>query len=227
MGPYGRSSYGAGTVARSYGSAGTRTSYVRIKRTVNLFRTSENSTSQYVAIPALSTSTGVGMYFQLADLPSFSEYSNLFDEYRVNKLTYRFMPRFSSVDASGSSLAVPDVFTAIDTDGAFQIGSLNAMMQYGNLRFRRGDQRFTVSYSPKAFGAVAIGGGTIGGTASVATLTNQWFSLGPNTTATAASVDFYGLSFFAQLPVGFSAAGASTYSWDVYVTADISFRKTL
>lgn len=166
------------------------------------------------------------MLFQLNDLPGYTDFTNLFDEYRVNSLTYRFMPRCTSVDSTFASNlnAAPTVITAIDDDGAYMTSSLNSMMQYGNCRFHSGLKPFTVKFTPTAFGSVQVNP-VSGLTANQTKLKRKWFALSGGSTG--AGIEHYGLAFFAELPPGNGATDADQYKWDVYVTADVSFRRTL
>lgn len=183
------------------------------------------------------------LMFNLQDLSGVTDFTALFDEVRVNKLTYKFMPRFNSsnvnegylsTDAAGtttSALAIPDFLYAVDDDGLFGNGTLAGMMQYGNCRVRRGSDVITVSFVPTAFTGLQTN--PAGTTSNVGKFKKKWMSLSSGTTG----VDFYGLAIGLQLPKDLAApnraaaSGATfnsyAYWWDVYVTADLSFRKTV
>lgn len=210
--------------SRRRGAAGTRTGEMRVRRTCNALRTASDAVNTIFAIPNGLQNNGLGLIFQINDLPGYTDFVTLFDEYRINSLTYRFMPRFNVSEAAygGAQSAIPTFITAVDDDGAFQTTTLGTMLQYGNARIRRGNQPIVVKFQPCAFGAVQTSSTTV---ANQAKLKGKWFALGSGSTG--ASVDFYGLAIFAELPGGYTATSSSQYEWDVYVTADVSFRKTL
>jgi hypothetical protein len=183
-----------------------------------------SNTGQFVSSP---------MIWQLNDLPGQTDFITLFDEYKVNSITWRFMPRFTgaSMDplaittggaiSSTLSLGMPEFMTAIDTDGGFRGTSLDRMLQYENVKFHKCQDMFTVTVkSPTAFGSVQTG--YLGTTNNQQVLKNKWFAISSGSTG--GSIDFYGLQCGVNNPYGEDAGRLITWAWDVYVTADVSFR---
>lgn len=79
--------------------------------------------------------------FSLAQLPSYTDFTNLFEQYRINAVKLQFMPTFDSADlnfnpaGTGSVWTrIPRMYTIIDRDGNPQLSTENAMIQYGNVR---------------------------------------------------------------------------------------------
>lgn len=83
----------------------------------------------------LSTSTiGVtpfGLSFSLADLPSNSEFTSLFDQYKIIAVKCKLMPRFNSVDLG---LNGGRIHTVLDYDDTSAPASMNDLTQYQNLK---------------------------------------------------------------------------------------------
>lgn len=221
------------------GAAGSRTGSMRIRRTTKFVRTANAAESQYdsVYISAGVNYTNWNLMFNLSDLDGVTDLTAMFDEYRINRLTYRFFPRFSALDAVDAAQTVavgvttqpsiPDFIYAIDDDGRFAAGTVDALLQYGNVKVSRGNRVVTVSFVPSAFTSLQTN--PVGTTAAMGKFKKKWIAC----SSSSIGVDFYGLALGLKLPgtqVGFNstAPGApAAYSWDVYVTADISLRKTL
>ncbi len=171
------------------------------------------------------------MSFQLSDLPGISDFTNLFDEYRLNSITVRFVPKFSGANtndfySSSASLvapALPTLLTAIDPDGVFSTGTPEDMLQYGNVRWHKSSaDHVIVKFKPTAFSGLQTN--PVGGiTANVQKINNSWISLDGSGTA----VDFFGLAVLVKSPYNDLAGGTSSYhySWETYVTYDISLRR--
>lgn len=201
---------------------------MRIKRTQSGMRDAVVNTGVYFlqSNPSANTYTNGQLIWQASDLPGISDFSNLFDEYCVNRLTVRLQPRYNGADAvigqSASGMGyLPTVVTAIDTDGAMTNTTFDGILQYDNVKFHDVTKPIVLSYKPACFSSVQVN--PIGGaTSNNLRQTGKWISLDGLGT----SVDFYGLCVGIKSPA--LLAGASpTYpwSWDIFCTADISFRK--
>lgn len=79
-------------------------------------------------ITSMSTTTSAG----LISMPNVSEFTNLFDKYRLLGYSIRFIPRYNSVDqATGNALICNYVY---DSDDNTVITSLSDLMQYPNVK---------------------------------------------------------------------------------------------
>ena len=166
--------------------------------------------------------------FQLSNLPGYTDFTQLFDEFKVVKLEYIFMPRYSSAEyGAGTTLSgisieqCGDVVTAIDQDGAYGNGSMNGILQYGNAKFHAPGKMFSVSFMPAAFTSLQTNP-TLGTTSNVGKLMNKWVALSSGTSG--GSVDYYGLNFCINAT---AANNVAAVAYDVYTRATLDFRKTL
>lgn len=77
--------------------------------------------------------------FTLAALPSYTEFTNLFEQYRINAVKLTFIPYTDSIEGNTTSanLFVPRVYTIIDKDGSPLLSSETAMQQYNDARLIR------------------------------------------------------------------------------------------
>lgn len=69
--------------------------------------------------------------FRLSDVPNASEFSNLYDQYKIRGIKWKLMVR-SSDFASG--ITAPKVFTVVDYDDATAPTNLNEILQYQNVK---------------------------------------------------------------------------------------------
>lgn len=71
-------------------------------------------------------------------MPSVSEFTNLFDEYRINYFVVEFIPRFDNADlANSNAVALPYIYWYFDMDDASVPGSSDEVMQYAHVRRAR------------------------------------------------------------------------------------------
>jgi len=69
--------------------------------------------------------------FTLADLPSYTEFTALFDQYRFERVVVKFIP--ASALSTTNAYHIPPLFTVIDYDDANLPGSVNELRQYQTL----------------------------------------------------------------------------------------------
>lgn len=89
-----------------------------------------------VYLPAFvvsSTTANVGFTntFALSDLPQASEFENLYDQYKIQAVSFKLYPRFNSVD---QNLSGGRVWTVIDYDSTTLTTSINTLCQYQNVK---------------------------------------------------------------------------------------------
>lgn len=173
-------------------------------------------------IPATYTATN--LKFQLSDCAGYTELTQLFDEYKINKIIVRFTPKYTEADATlgqvtASSGSLPRVFTAIDTDGRFSSSTFSALCEYGNMRPQVANRDIVVSFKPVAFTPLQT---SAAGNSSFTKPVTGWIS------TYAPGVDFYGLIFASVTASTQTGTNPSTpFEWETLVTYDVSFRKTL
>lgn len=74
-----------------------------------------------------------GVYFRLVDVPNSSEFTTLFDQYRIDKVKIRFMPRANSSEV-GTNQGMIKLFTAVDYDDITTPTSIAELLQYQNCK---------------------------------------------------------------------------------------------
>lgn len=109
------------------------------------------STVNYIAAAQLN---------YLNQLPSASEFSVLFDQYKIKKVEWTYTPRFDSValDASASPWTLPRFYSVVDRDDASTPTQLNQLMQYANMKSQVFNKPVKISYVPGTANTVYGGG---------------------------------------------------------------------
>ncbi len=104
------------------------------------------------SVPVAVADQGASYFITPSSFTSWSDFSNLYDMYRVSKVTYRYVCWRSAQPASTSS-AFPTLFTALDFNDTVAPASAAEILDYGNStihQFAEGDKRvYEVSYVPK------------------------------------------------------------------------------
>jgi len=156
--------------------------------------------------------------FTLNSLPNYTEFTTLFDQYRITNIRAMWMPnvRTNTPSSASSTLlgTVPPLITVVDYDDNTAVDYL-ALMQYSNAKVHEGFSPFSMSFRPNASLAAYSGAFTSYAAAS----RNQWYDVA------SPSIQFYGLKW-ASFPYPATAvypAGTSLY-WDIMFTYTIDCR---
>lgn len=158
-----------------------------------------------------SLTAGGGIFrFKLADLPDYSEFTNLYEQFRISKVTLRLLPVVGT-DAEAATttrlipLAIAANTSALDvvTSGV----SLNDVLSEQGCRVYAGDRPIVIACNPKAYSSVdgASAAGAYGG----------WL----NTNGNGASCEWLGFKWAWETT---SPSGYSSYS--VYATFTVECR---
>lgn len=146
----------------------------------------------------------------IGNMPNVTEFSSLFDAYRINKVVFKFIPSYNTY-YTGTTLAagtsLPKILTALDFDDATAPTAADELFQYDTLRIHTGDKRFSRKFTP--FCAPDIGASNSSGVKS-----KQWIDWAFT------NIPHYGLKIFMEG----NAATAIQYSLNVYRTIYFSCR---
>jgi hypothetical protein len=89
--------------------------------------------------------------FRLDDLPNYTEFTSLFDQYRIAKVKLEFIPTFNCsnlYDMQNGNPLVPNIQSAIDYDD-ISLANEDAILQYQTRVLTRGEQIHTRTLKPK------------------------------------------------------------------------------
>lgn len=96
--------------------------------------------------------------FNLNQLPNVTDFTNLFDEYRINGIRLSFYPRYSDYQAGTTAAPQPsridmvqviDPMTTITVAGSFGSTVLNGLMEDSNARIRDLSRPRHIYFKPK------------------------------------------------------------------------------
>jgi len=155
-----------------------------------------------------------------SDLAEWTEFANVFDEYRITNVKFSFRPKYDTFpvstgyDAATSAYVAPFIHTIVDQastkipTGSYNFATENVMLENGTVRTYDGTKAFSVSYKPKVFNGLLAGG-----TAATA----EW---APWIRTSEPAVRHNGLHVFIKLPNFASLA----VGYDIYSTVTVEFR---
>jgi len=92
------------------------------------------------------------MFFQLYQLPNYSDFTNLFNEFKINKISVQFIPRVTShgiTDVESTDPAVVALLaTYVDKNDLTSPASMNEIYENQNCKVTRGSQMHTRTFVP-------------------------------------------------------------------------------
>ncbi len=134
------------------------------------------------AITAGAIDTGVGRVFKLSNLPNTTEFTNLFDQFRIVRVEVEYV---FSTHILASQAKYPRITFAVDYSDASNPASENDILQYENaetFQFGQVKHMFKRVFQPRAALASYQGAFTGYGLANP----NQWFDTNNS------SIEYYG-----------------------------------
>jgi len=133
-------------------------SYRTLSKPFRFIRHKELSVIQNVcgAGPTPAPTLG-GMNFTLADVPAYTEFTALFDQYRIAWVRVEFFPCFDSSQAALFGAQAAQYFpfyTAVDYDDSSAPASVDAICQYSNCQRHQLGKKFTVFIRPRCLSMI-------------------------------------------------------------------------
>jgi hypothetical protein len=169
-------------------------------------------TSRWVTLSPLSGSTSgevdSAWSFQLSDLPNYTEFTNLYDSYRIRAIEVHVCPDIQQT-VPGSLIGATQVWSAIDFDSAASTAILG-LQQYDTCCMHDGLHEFVRRFEPRC--ALAAYGGAF--TSYAEAPAGQWLD------CASAGVQHYG--FLMGVP---QQAGASN-SFRINCRYDLEFKRS-
>lgn len=143
-----------------------------------------------------------GYSFSFDQLPNYTEFTNLFDSYRINKIVVKWIPNRTDA-AAGTATELEAQFTsALDFTDATAPANMNEMYQYESFKLTRGTRAHTRVFRPSTIDYVATSAGANSGNPTW----RQWISTSSPT------ILHYGLK------VGIEANNAGAIAYVPYFT---------
>lgn len=155
--------------------------------------------------------------FRLQDLPSYTEITSLFDQYKINAIRVKFVPRFDSfggdnttdttlpgiTNQAGTQLhIIKDQRATMAPSGTYTRTNLNTFLENGKVKTYTGNRPITVYFKPAVTN-------NVGASVQAAFLWAPWLQ------TSSADIVHYGFQAFAS---DANLNGSFGNSWDVFVT---------
>lgn len=182
---------------------------VAVKQPIHYFKRTQY-TSGWTANQLLAD-TFVNYYGSLNQVPTVSDFTGLYDQFKILAMKVTLIPRGNSSDITpvGTSAAQSvGVFSVIDYDDNTNLTSISQACQYGNMKMTRSHQVHSRYFKPRI---------TMNATASAGTQqavnTRGWLDI-----ATGGDVNHYGVKFALQI------APNSVQTFDLKVDYYLAFK---
>ncbi len=145
--------------------------------------------------------------FQLSDLPSYTEFTALFDQYKFSEVEIRFLP-VATVSSGLATAVSTQLYSTVDFDDG-TAGSVSALQQYETCQVTPATQELTVRLAPRV--ALAAYAGAFTSYANV----SSWLDVG------SPSVQHYGFKVACNTE---NIVGATPQIWKVVCRYTIDFK---
>jgi len=103
-------------------------------------------------LPQINSTSNVSTFgsyaFSLSTVSAYSEFVNLFDQYRICAVRLQFFPRVSEVTGQGLANQVPFHY-AVDYTDVTPPSSVGDVLQYNNSKTRQALKPFTIYLKPR------------------------------------------------------------------------------
>lgn len=142
--------------------------------------------------------------FRLSDVPNVSEFSNLYDQYKITAIKWKLMPR-SSDYAIG--LTAPRVFSIVDKDDSSPPLNIDEILQYQNVKVTSFGKWHTRYIKPN----IGYQLGDLSTTINMRSVGKGWIDMA-NT-----NVPHYGIK-------GIITPSSSALAFDLHVTYFLAFK---
>lgn len=121
----------------------------RTRRTVRrpkyLFRRKVQFTS--ISLAPLTVARNGLMQFKLNDIPQYTDFTNLFDSYKLRKVKVEFRPTVNSFDDSTDE--IPQVLECVDYNTTVPLSGVDTVMAYQNVRQWSADKYHSRTFRPR------------------------------------------------------------------------------
>jgi len=156
---------------------------------------------------------GFSSSFQLSDLDAYTEFTNLFDQYRIHMIRMRFRPRFNFAAVVSTTDIMPRLYTVIDYNDANPITGVAQLRQYQTLKETNFDADHVRCFKPK----VAVAAYSAAFT-SYMSVTGGWIDTG------SPAVQHYGLKGLVEAG---HAGQVNLQVWSIETEYFLEFRQVI
>lgn len=105
--------------------------------------------SSAIVVPAGSSFTFGAYSFVFDAMPSYTDFTALYDMYKINGLKFTLIPRHTEVPIGTTAPGGTQVMSVLDFDDDVAPGSINQLCQYANLKQTRGNINHSRYWKPR------------------------------------------------------------------------------
>lgn len=177
----------------------------------------KRSTTIDVVYDGTHTESHGAFKFMLSDLTNYTEFTTLFDKYRIRGIRAQFLPRtniLSQANLTGTLTEVPPIVTVVDYDDAVGTDDYLSLMQFENAKIHSEFKPFSVFFRPQLATGAYAGGVFTGFSSDKGT---KWID------AASTTVEYYGLKW---ATLNYAVGNSTTIHpfWDVVFTYYIQLK---
>lgn len=99
-----------------------------------------------------ATQTATAVQFALSDLPGYTDFTSLYDMYRIDKVEFKLIPKYTEVGLVGGSANnsnLQQIHSVIDYDDAVAPTTISQLCQYQSHKMTRGNRVHKRTVVPK------------------------------------------------------------------------------
>lgn len=126
-------------------------------REQRIVRTERLKASPVTITSSSSASVFSALAFALSDVQNSSDFSNLYDQFRFTRVDVLHIPQNTVGPSMGTAVGAPLMYVAIDLDDN-TTATLTSITQYENVQVYGMNERWTLSFVPRASVALYAGG---------------------------------------------------------------------
>lgn len=101
----------------------------------------------YYSLPASGVAAGAAINFSLSQLPNVTEFTGLYDQYKIKAVKCTLIPRHTEVLAGTTNLQ-GNMWSVLDYDDSNVPSNLDELLQYQNIKRTRMNQTHTRYFRP-------------------------------------------------------------------------------
>lgn len=183
----------------------------RARQNVHYFKRTVYNTAYLTASSAAAVAAARN--FRLVDLPAYTEFTALYDQYQIRSVKISLIPRADSANVvNGSALqSIGNVWSCLDYDDGTSPANIDTLLQYPSLKRTQMTRIHTRSLKPKFVSQVYSSAGVVGYAIAPK---NQWLDVGSS------SVEHYGVKFWLdQIP-----SSSTSLQYDAQITFNLAFK---
>lgn len=112
------------------------------------FVTTRTVTSQANLISSVSAGVGIAWGFGLSDLPGYTEFTGLFDQYRIKEVELKIVPEYTDYTPNSNVGGSAFIYTSVDFDNA-TTPTLASIAESETCTLHKSNQPITIKIQPR------------------------------------------------------------------------------